>query len=186
MPYSIPGFTKILIYIYILWQQQRFFILVGTLFVCEFAMVPIATVFAEFATVSLRKKRYTLLPTHFDKNKQSTLLISLANLVNFSGVSMTTPHSFYGRPGFSWCQWCHPWGLYHGGLRCNVILGPHLFETISRNWKQISNEIEQHIRRLQCKHLRLSEWFYQWNVRWLYWHKTLMLLDTCRSPPWLL
>ena len=38
MPYSIPGSTKILIYI--LWQQHHFFILVGTLCVCEFAMVP--------------------------------------------------------------------------------------------------------------------------------------------------
>ena len=38
MPYSIPGSTKILIYI--LWQKHHFFILVGTLCVCEFAMVP--------------------------------------------------------------------------------------------------------------------------------------------------
>ena len=38
MPYSIPGSTKILIYI--LWQQHYFLILVGTLCVCEFAMVP--------------------------------------------------------------------------------------------------------------------------------------------------
>ena len=37
MPYVIPGFTKI--FIYILWQQNHFFILVGTLCVCEFAMV---------------------------------------------------------------------------------------------------------------------------------------------------
>ena len=40
MPYSIPGSTKNVIYIYILWQQHHFFILVGTLCVCEFAMVP--------------------------------------------------------------------------------------------------------------------------------------------------
>ena len=38
MPYSIPGSTKILIYT--LWQQHHFFILVGTLCVSEFAMVP--------------------------------------------------------------------------------------------------------------------------------------------------
>ena len=38
MPYSIPGSTKILIYI--LWQQHHFLILVGTLCVCVFAMVP--------------------------------------------------------------------------------------------------------------------------------------------------
>ena len=175
MPYSIPGFTKILIYIYTLTTAPFF----------NFSWHPLCLWICYGArsarfTVSPRKKRYALLPKHFDKNKQSTLLISLANSVNFSGVSMTTPHSLYGRPGFWWCQWCHPWGLYHGGLCCNVILRPHLFETISRNWTQISNEIEQ------CKHLRLSEWFYQWNVRWLYWHKTLMLLDTCRSPPWLL
>ena len=38
MPYSIPGSTKFRMYI--LWQQHYFFILVGTICVCEFAMVP--------------------------------------------------------------------------------------------------------------------------------------------------
>ena len=39
MLYSIPGSTKILIYIYILKQQHHFLKLVGTLCACEFAMV---------------------------------------------------------------------------------------------------------------------------------------------------
>ena len=38
MPYSIPGSTKIIMYK--LWQQHHFFILVATLCVCEFVMVP--------------------------------------------------------------------------------------------------------------------------------------------------
>ena len=39
MPYSIPGSTKILIHIYF-GNSTIFFILVGTLCVCEFAMIP--------------------------------------------------------------------------------------------------------------------------------------------------
>ena len=57
MPYSIPGSTKILIYI--LWQQHHFFILVGTLCVCEFAMVP-----GVYILLCPQEVRYTLLHAH--------------------------------------------------------------------------------------------------------------------------
>ena len=60
MPYSIPGSTKILIYIYIYFGNSTIFlILVGTLCVCEFADAK-----SVHFTVSPRKERYTLLPTH--------------------------------------------------------------------------------------------------------------------------
>ena len=95
-----------------------------------------------------------------NKSKQSTLLVFLANSVNFFGVSMTT-------------------------FRYNIILGTHLFEKISGNWIQISNEIEQHIRRWQCKYLRLFDSIYQWNVWRLHRNETWTMLDTYLSPPWL-
>ena len=88
MPYSIPGSTKILIYI--LSQQQHFFILVGTLSVCEFVMVPGVYIF-----VSPRKKvhssPYTFSCTIIQniKNPLSDYIIMARSLLNWKTTRTT-------------------------------------------------------------------------------------------------
>ena len=57
MPYSIPCSTKIIMYK--LWQQHHFFILVATLCVCEFVMVP-----GVYILLCPPGRKGTLLPTH--------------------------------------------------------------------------------------------------------------------------
>ena len=58
MPYSILGSTKILIHIYF-GNSTIFFILVGTLCVCEFAMIP-----GVYILLCPPGRKGTLLPTH--------------------------------------------------------------------------------------------------------------------------